>query len=70
MNTTQPPFDNPKVRQAVNYAINPRQVERISPAKSCRRSRSSRRYAGLREFDLYPTHGQSQTLIKEAIPRT
>ena len=29
MNTTQAPFDNVKVRQAVNYAIDPRALERI-----------------------------------------
>jgi peptide/nickel transport system substrate-binding protein len=29
MNTTQPPFDDPKVRQAVNYAINPSALQRI-----------------------------------------
>jgi peptide/nickel transport system substrate-binding protein len=29
MNTTQPPFDDPQVRQAVNYAVNPAALERI-----------------------------------------
>ncbi len=70
MNTTQPPFDDVRVRQAVNYAVDPRALERI--------------YAGLlkgsdqilppgmpgyEKFDLYPHDMEkAKQLIAEADP--
>jgi peptide/nickel transport system substrate-binding protein len=44
MNVSKPPFDNPKVREAVNYAINrTRSWTRRSSAPACRAARSRRR---------------------------
>jgi peptide/nickel transport system substrate-binding protein len=70
MNTTQAPFDNVRVRQAVNYAVDPRALERI--------------YAGLlkgsdqvlppgmpgyEKFDLYPHNmAKAKEMIAAADP--
>jgi peptide/nickel transport system substrate-binding protein len=70
MNTTQPPFDDVRVRQAVNYAVDPRALERI--------------YAGLlkggqqvlppgmpgyEKLDLYPHDmAKAKEMIAEANP--
>ena len=71
MNTTQPPFNNLKVRQAVNYAVDAEALERIyagqiapnpaDPAAGDARLQEVR--------TLPPQHGQGRAaLIKEANP--
>ena len=70
MNTTQPPFDDLKVRQAVNYAINPdddrkdlRRRTRADPADP------AAGVPGYEKFDLYPYDmAKAKSLIKEANP--
>jgi peptide/nickel transport system substrate-binding protein len=71
MNTSKPPFDNPKVREALNYALN----RRRSSTRRLRRRRSRRSaLAGaeawaldVKEFPCY-THdpAKAQALLKEA----
>ena len=70
MNTTQAPFDDLKVREAVNYAINPEKIERITPANSPPPSRSSPPgMPGYKKFDLYPYDmAKAKALLKEANP--
>ena len=73
MNVSKPPFDNPKVREALNYALNragDRRRRRCSapacPAGRCRRrSRTGR--VDVKEFPCYtPDPAKAQALLKEA----
>jgi peptide/nickel transport system substrate-binding protein len=55
MNTTQAPFDDVKVRQAVNYAVDPRALERIYAGQiTATHQILPPRMPGYKEFDLYP----------------
>jgi peptide/nickel transport system substrate-binding protein len=70
MNTTQPPFDDLKVRQAVNYALDPKAIQKLyggllQPAHQV----LPKNMAGYKEIDLYPHDlNKAQQLIKEANP--
>jgi peptide/nickel transport system substrate-binding protein len=70
MNTTQPPFDDLKVRQAVNYAIDPAALERIySGALVASHQILPEEMPGHESFDLYPHDmAKAEALIKEANP--
>ena len=70
MNTTQPPFDDLKVRQAVNYAINPRQLERIYAGEiAATHQIIPPGVPGYEQYDLYPFDmAKAQQLLKEANP--
>ena len=70
MNTTEPPFNDLKVRQAVNYAVDTAALERIY-AGSARRDPPDPApgMPGYEEFDLYPHDmAKAKQLIKEANP--
>ncbi|MFN8215968.1 MAG: ABC transporter substrate-binding protein [Solirubrobacterales bacterium] len=55
MNTTEPPFDDLAVRQAVNYAIDPRALERIYAGQlKATHQILPKGMPGYEEFDLYP----------------
>ena len=70
MNTTQAPFDNVKVRQAVQYAIDPAAMERIYSG----RSKAAQQILppgmpGYKKLDLYPHDvKKAKELIAEANP--
>jgi peptide/nickel transport system substrate-binding protein len=70
MNTTQPPFDDLKVRQAVNYAINPRKIERLLPGEiTSTHQIIPPGVPGYEKFDLYPFDmAKAQSLLDEADP--
>ena len=70
MNTTQPPFDNLKVRQAVNYAINPKQTERIFAGEQTPTQQIiPPGVPGYEKLDLYPYDmAKAKALLKEAHP--
>jgi peptide/nickel transport system substrate-binding protein len=70
MNTTQPPFDDLKVRQAVNYAIDPAALERIySGALVASHQILPEQMPGHESFNLYPHDmAKAEALIKEANP--
>ena len=64
------PFDDLKVRQAVNYAVDPEALERIY-AGSARRTQQilPPGMPGYEKFDLYPHNlAKAKELIKEANP--
>ena len=70
MNTTQPPFDDLKVRQAVNYAIDPAALERIYAGQmKATQQILPPGMPGYEQFVLYP-HDMSKAkkLIAEADP--
>jgi peptide/nickel transport system substrate-binding protein len=70
MNTERPPFDDVRVRQAVNYAVNAAALERIY-AGSLRASHQvlPPGMPGHRPFDLYPHDmAKAKRLIAEADP--
>ncbi len=70
MNTTEPPFDDLKVRQAVNYAVNSAALERIyaGQLKGVRQILPPG-MPGHEEFDLYPYDvAKAKQMIKEANP--
>lgn len=70
MNTERPPFDDLKVRQAVNYAVDPAALERIY-AGSLKASHQilPPGMPGHRPFDLYPHDmAKAKQLIAEADP--
>ncbi len=55
MNTEKPPFDDVKVRQAVNYAINPAALERIyAGSLAATHQILPEGMPGHKPFDLYP----------------
>jgi peptide/nickel transport system substrate-binding protein len=70
MNTTQPPFDDVKVRQAVNYAINPKQTERLfAGEQTATQQIIPPGVPGYEKLDLYPYDlAKAKALLKEADP--
>jgi peptide/nickel transport system substrate-binding protein len=70
MNTTRPPFDDVKVRQAVNYAVDSAALERIyAGALSATHQVLPEGMPGHEAFDLYPHDmAKARALFKEANP--
>ena len=70
MNTTQPPFDDLKVREAVNYGVNPRQLERIYAGEiTATHQIIPPGVPGYEQYDLYPFDmAKAQQLLKAAGP--
>jgi peptide/nickel transport system substrate-binding protein len=70
INTTQPPFDDLKVRQAVNYAVNTEALERIYAGSLVALHQIlPEGMPGHKPFDLYPHNmAKAKQLIKEANP--
>jgi peptide/nickel transport system substrate-binding protein len=70
MNMKKPPFDDLKVRQAVNYAINTDALERIySGQLAATHQILPPSMPGYKKYDLYPYNlGKAEALIKEANP--
>jgi peptide/nickel transport system substrate-binding protein len=70
MNTTQPPFDDLKVRQAVNYAIDSAALERIyAGALSAAHQILPDGMPGHKPFDPYPHNmAKAKALLEEANP--
>jgi peptide/nickel transport system substrate-binding protein len=70
MNTEQPPFDDVKVRQAVNYALDPSALERIYSGQI----KSTQQILppgmpGYEKFEMYPHDmGKAKEMLKEANP--
>ena len=70
MNTTRPPFDDLKVRQAVNYAVNGEALERIyAGSLQAGQQVLPPGMPGYKEFELYPYElAKAKKLIAEANP--
>jgi peptide/nickel transport system substrate-binding protein len=70
MNTTQPPFNDPKVRQAVNYAIDPAALERIYAGQiEATHQILPNGMPGHKAFDLYPhSISKAKEVLEEANP--
>lgn len=70
MNTTRPPFNDLKVRQAVNYAVNPEALERIYAGQLVGGQQIlPPGIPGYRKFVLYPpSMAKARRLIAEAHP--
>lgn len=70
MNTTQPPFDDLKVRQAVNYAINTDALERIyAGSLAAAHQILPEGMPGHEAFDLYPHDmAKAKELLAQANP--
>jgi peptide/nickel transport system substrate-binding protein len=70
MNTTRPPFDDVKVRQAVNYAINPEALERIYAGQlTASQQILPEGMPGHEKFELYPYDlAKAKALVEEADP--
>jgi peptide/nickel transport system substrate-binding protein len=70
MNTTQPPFDDLKVRQAVNYAIEPEALERIYAGQlEFHQQILPPGMPGFEEFELYPHDMEkAKAMIRQADP--
>jgi peptide/nickel transport system substrate-binding protein len=70
MNTNRPPFDDVKVRQAVNYAVDPAALERIyvGSLKGTQQILPPG-MPGYKKFELYPHNlAKAKEMIKEANP--
>jgi peptide/nickel transport system substrate-binding protein len=70
MNTQEPPFDDVKVRQAVNYAVDDRALERVYAGQlSGSQQILPPGMPGHEEFELYPYDlAKAKQMIKEASP--
>jgi peptide/nickel transport system substrate-binding protein len=70
MNTTQAPFDDVKVRQAVNYAVDPRALERIYAGQITGTHQIlPPGMPGYKQFDLYPhSLAKAKELVAAAKP--
>jgi peptide/nickel transport system substrate-binding protein len=70
MNTTKPPFNDVKVRQAVNYAVDPAALERIYSGQiKGTQQILPPGMPGYKKFELYPHDvNKAKELIKEANP--
>lgn len=70
MNTKKAPFDNLKVRQAVNYAIDPAALERIYSGQLKRTQQVlPPGMPGYKKFELYPhSMSKAKEMLKEANP--
>jgi peptide/nickel transport system substrate-binding protein len=70
MNTQEPPFDDVKVRQAVNYAVDDKALERIYAGQlSGSQQILPPGMPGYEEFELYPYDlAKAKEMIKEASP--
>jgi peptide/nickel transport system substrate-binding protein len=70
INTEKPPFDDLKVRQAVNYAVNPEALERIySGSLAATHQVLPEGMPGHKPFDLYPHDmAKAKKLLAEANP--
>jgi peptide/nickel transport system substrate-binding protein len=70
MNTTQAPFDDVKVRQAVNYAVDPRALERIYAGQIAGTHQIlPPGMPGYKQFDLYPhSLAKAKELVAAAKP--
>jgi len=70
MNTQEPPFDDVKVRQAVNFAVDDRALERIYAGQlSGSQQILPPGMPGHEEFELYPYDlAKAKQMIKEASP--
>lgn len=70
MNTTKPPFNDVKVRQAVNYAIDPSALERIYSGQiTATHQVLPEGMPGHKPFDLYPHNmAKAKEMLEEASP--
>ncbi len=70
MNTQQAPFDDPEVRRAVNYAVDPEALERIYAGQMAPTHQIlPPGMPGHEEFDLYPHDlAKAKTMIAKADP--
>jgi peptide/nickel transport system substrate-binding protein len=70
MNQQKPPFDDPKVRQAVNYAIDPAALERIYSGQiKGTQQILPPGMPGYEKFELYPHNmAKAKSMLKEANP--
>jgi peptide/nickel transport system substrate-binding protein len=70
MNTTKPPFNDVKVRQAVNYAVDPEALERIYVGSIAGTQQVlPPGMPGYEKYELYPHNlAKAKAMIKEANP--
>jgi peptide/nickel transport system substrate-binding protein len=70
MNTQEPPFDDVRVRQAVNYALDPEALERIYAGTISRTQQVlPSKMPGYRKIELYPHNlPKAKKLVAEADP--
>jgi peptide/nickel transport system substrate-binding protein len=70
MNEEKPPFNDVKVRQAVNYAVDPAALERIYAGQiAATHQILPPEMPGYKKFDLYPHNlSKAKAMIKEANP--
>jgi peptide/nickel transport system substrate-binding protein len=70
MNTTEPPFDDVRVRQAVNYAVDPEALERIYAGQIVPTQQIlPPGMPGYEQFELYPyNRDQARRMVDEANP--